>query len=74
MSDSQRADEFMAENERLRRKLAACRKETADEVFKLASKVKKQGPWNIGGFIGEVQEEWEYLEWEYLENEKEARS
>lgn len=39
--------------------LAECRKETAEEVFAMASKIANRDHWHIGGFLGEVMEEWE---------------
>ena len=62
MSDSQRADELMHSVTRLQQMLKTIRAKTANDVFELALKVKRQGPWHIGGFIGEVMEEWEYQE------------
>jgi len=33
----------------------------AREVFALASKIAKRDGWFIGGFLGDVQEEWELV-------------
>ena len=44
MSDSQRADELMHSVTRLQQMLKTIRAETANDVFELALKVKRQGP------------------------------
>jgi hypothetical protein len=34
------------------------RKQTAKEIFALASRIKKRDSWFIGGYLGTVIEEW----------------
>jgi len=41
---------------------AEARRKTAKDFYKLAIRIKKQGPWHIGGFLGEVWEAWERSE------------
>lgn len=58
MSDSQRADAFMHDISQLERKLTECREKTAKQIFSLARRVQRRDKWFIGGFLAEVQEEW----------------
>jgi hypothetical protein len=38
------------------------RKQTAKEIFALASRIKKRDSWFIGGYLGTVIEEWKERE------------